>query len=300
MAFDWGFFWHYLLEPSSVYLHGLWLTLSLSVISQSLGTVIGLFAALGRLSRFRLIQTIVGFYVWVMRGTPLLVQIVFIYTGLAAGNIFRFEDIHLGFVVIPGNIQAAILALSLNEGAYMSEIIRAGIASVDIGQTEAAKSLGMTYGKLMRRIVLPQAARVILPPLGNDFNGMLKNTTLVSVIGVPELLLATEMITSATFRVFELYLVVALYYLTLTTLWGFVQQWIERRFGEPTQRQARGQRASRRRAAMAPRLSAAAGSLDSWPVIRPSSPPSAACPPMPRSSSSRRWMSTNPSGRWRC
>ena len=219
MAFDWGFFWHYLLEPSSVYLHGLWLTLSLSVISQSLGTVIGLFAALGRLSRFRLIQTIVGFYVWVMRGTPLLVQIVFIYTGLAAGNIFRFEDIHLGFVVIPGNIQAAIVALSLNEGAYMSEIIRAGIASVDIGQTEAAKSLGMTYGKLMRRIVLPQAARVILPPLGNDFNGMLKNTTLVSVIGVPELLLATEMITSATFRVFELYLVVALYYLTLTTLW---------------------------------------------------------------------------------
>src|SRR6478736_3310330 len=175
MAFDWGFFWHYLLEPSSVYLHGLWLTLSLSVISQSLGTVIGLFAALGRLSRFRLIQTIVGFYVWVMRGTPLLVQIVFIYTGLAAGNIFRFEDIHLGFVVIPGNIQA-------------------GIASVYIGQTEAAKSLGMTYGKLMRRIVLPQAARVILPPLGNDFNGMLKNTTLVSVIGVPELLLATEMI----------------------------------------------------------------------------------------------------------
>jgi ABC-type amino acid transport system, permease component len=82
----------------------------------------------------------------------------------------------------------------------MSEIIRAGIASVDIGQTEAAKSLGMTYGKLMRRIVLPQAARVILPPLGNDFNGMLKNTTLVSVIGVPELLLATQMITSATFR----------------------------------------------------------------------------------------------------
>ena len=81
---------------------------------------------------------------------------------------------------------------------------------------------------------------MILPPLGNDFNGMLKNTTLVSVIGVPELLLATQMITSATFRVFELYLVVALYYLTLTTLWGFVQQWIERRFGEPTQRQAAG------------------------------------------------------------
>ena len=174
-----------------------------------------------------------------MRGTPLLVQIVFLYTGLAAANIYRFEDIDLGFVVIAGNIQAAIVALSLNEGAYMSEIIRAGISSVDLGQTEAAKSLGMTYWKLMRRIVLPQAVRVIIPPLGNDFNGMLKNTTLVSVIGVPELLLATEMVTSATFRVFELYLVVALYYLTLTTLWGVVQQWIERRYAEPALRETR-------------------------------------------------------------
>ena len=239
MAFSWPFFWQYLLEPSSVYLHGLWLTLILSVISQSIGCLIGLFAALGRFSRYRVIRLIVSFYVWVMRGTPLLVQIVFIYTGLAAGNIFRFEDIDLGFVVIPGNIQAAILALSLNEGAYMTEIIRAGIASVDIGQNEAAKSLGMTYWKLMRRIILPQAARVIIPPLGNEFNGMLKNTTLVSVIGVQELLTATQMVTSATFRVFELYLVVALYFLTLTTLWGLIQRWIENKFSEPGARTAR-------------------------------------------------------------
>ena len=233
MNFDWAFFWHYLVEPSSVYLHGLWLTLSLSVISQSLGTLIGVAAALGTQSRYRAIRVVVAGYTWLMRGTPLLVQIVFIYTALAAGGIFRFEDIDLGFVVIPGNIQAAIVALSLNEGAYMTEIVRAGILSVDSGQTEAAKSLGMTYLKLMRRIILPQAARVIIPPLGNEFNAMLKNTTLVSVIGVPELLLATQMVTSATFRVFELYTVVALYYLTLTTLWGFAQQAIERRFGEP-------------------------------------------------------------------
>jgi polar amino acid transport system permease protein len=239
MAFSWPFFWQYLLEPSSVYLHGLWLTLILSVISQSIGCVIGLFAALARFSRYAVIRLIVSFYVWVMRGTPLLVQIVFIYTGLAAGNIFRFEDIDLGFAVIPGNIQAAILALSLNEGAYMTEIIRAGIASVDIGQNEAAKSLGMTYWKLMRRIILPQAARVIIPPLGNEFNGMLKNTTLVSVIGVQELLTATQMVTSATFRVFELYLVVALYFLTLTTLWGLIQRWIEDKFAEPGARAAR-------------------------------------------------------------
>src|SRR4051812_34017915 len=233
MNFDWTSFWHYLFQPTSVYLHGLWLTLSLSVVSQSFGTVIGVAAALGTQSRFRAVRALVAFYTWLFRGTPLLVQIVFIYTALAAGGIFRFQDIDLGFVTIPGNIQAAIVALSLNEGAYMTEIIRAGILAVDNGQTEAAKSLGMTFFKLMRRIVLPQATGVIVPPLGNEFNAMLKNTTLVSVIGVPELLLATQMITSATFRVFELYTVVALYYLALTTVWGFVQSAIERRFGEP-------------------------------------------------------------------
>ena len=180
----------------------------------------------------KFLRFVVSFYVWVMRGTPLLVQIVFIYTGLAAANIFRFEDIDLGFLTLPGNIQAGILALTLNEGAYMSEIIRAGISSVGIGQTEAAKSLGMTYWLYMRRIILPQAARVIIPPLGNEFNSMLKNTTLLSVIGVPELLLATQMVTSATFRVFELYLVVACYFLSLTTLWGFVQRYLERCYGD--------------------------------------------------------------------
>jgi polar amino acid transport system permease protein len=233
MLFNGPFFFKYLFEPSAIYLHGLWLTLSISIISQFFGTVIGLFAALGRLSKLRSIRLLARFYSWIMRGTPLLVQIVFIYTALAAANIFRFSDIHLGVVIIPGNVQAGILALSLNEGAYMGEIIRAGILSIDRGQTEAAKSLGMTPTKLMRRVILPQAARIIIPPLGNDFNAMLKNTTLLSVIGVPELLLATQMITSATFRVFELYAVVAIYYLSLTTLWGFAQNAIEARFAQP-------------------------------------------------------------------
>jgi len=234
MSFDWPFFWHYLLRPSTAYLNGLMLTLVLSVVAQTLGTVLGLFAALGRMSRMTPLRFLIRGYVWIMRGTPLLVQIVFIYTGLAAGGIFRFEDISLGILTIPGNVQAGLVALSLNEAAYMAEIIRAGISSVDPGQTEAAKSVGMTYALLMRRIVLPQATRFVIPPLGNEFNAMLKNTTLVSVIGVPELLLTTETLTSATFRVFELYSVVALYYLTLTTLWGFVQGRIELRFAEPT------------------------------------------------------------------
>jgi polar amino acid transport system permease protein len=232
MNFDWSFFWHYLLQPSSVFLNGLWLTLWISVIAQSLGTLFGLFVALARISKTRALQVPARVFVWAMRGTPLLVQVVFIYTGLAAANIFRFEDVDLGFVILPGNIQAGILALTLNEAAYMAEIIRAGINSVDVGQAEASKSLGMTYGLYMRRVILPQAARVVVPPLGNEFNGMLKNTSLLSIIGVPELLLATQMVTSATFRVFELYLVVACYYLTLTSLWGFVQQRLERRFGE--------------------------------------------------------------------
>lgn len=239
MHFDWPFFWHYLLTPSANYLHGLMLTIVLSVASQTLGTMIGLFAALGRISNIQPIVSIVRAYVWVMRGVPLLVQIIFIYTGLAAANILRFHDIDLGPLVIPGNVQAGIVALSLNEGAYMAEIIRAGIASVDQGQTEAARSLGMTYPLLMRRIVLPQAARFIVPPLGNEFNSMLKNSTLVSVIGVQELLLTTETLTSATFRVFELYAVVALYYLTLTTLWGIAQGYIERRFSRSQLREAR-------------------------------------------------------------
>jgi len=240
MNFDWPFFWHYLLRPSTAYLNGLMLTLVLSVVAQTLGTALGLFAALGRMSRMAPLRLAMRGYIWIMRGTPLLVQIVFIYTGLAAGGIYRFEDVSLGLLTIPGNVQAGLVALSLNEAAYMAEIIRAGISSVDPGQTEAAKSVGMTYALLMRRIVLPQAARFVVPPLGNEFNAMLKNTTLVSVIGVPELLLTTETLTSATFRVFELYSVVALYYLTLTTLWGVVQSRIELRFGEPSQQAKAG------------------------------------------------------------
>ena len=234
MSFDWPFFWQHLFEPNSLFVNGLVLTVVLSVVSQLIGTALGLAAALARISNIGALRTGARFYIWVMRGTPLLVQIVFIYTGLAAANIVHFQDFDLGLFVIAGNVQAGILALSLNEGAYMAEIIRAGIASVDHGQSEAASSLGMTRALLMRRIILPQAARLIIPPLGNQFNIMLKNSTLVSIIGVPELLLATETINSATFRTFELYTVVGLYFLTLTTLWAFVQHGIEVRFAAPS------------------------------------------------------------------
>jgi len=237
MNFSWDIFWQYLLRPSDVYLHGLWITCAIAVFAMLLGCVLGLAAALLRLSPYAFLRWPVDFYVWLMRGTPLLVQIVFLYTALAAGNVFRFEDIDLGLFILPGNIQAAIIALGLNEGAYMAEIIRSGLSSVSRGQYDAGRSLGMTFPVLMRHIVLPQAFRIIIPPLGNEFNVMLKNTTLVSVIGVQELLLSTQMVTSATFRVFELYLVVALYFLLLTTIWGFFQRALERRFGKSQQMQ---------------------------------------------------------------
>lgn len=245
MIFDWHYFARQLFLPGGMFLHGLLLTVTVSVVSQLLGSALGLFLALGRTARWPAARLAASAYIWLMRGTPLLVQIVFIYTGLAAANLYRFQDITLGWLVIPANVQAGILALSLNEGAYMAEIIRAGIAGVDGGQAEAARALGMPPVTVMRRIVLPQAFRLIIPPVGNQFNIMLKNSTLLSIIGVPELLLVTETINSATFRTFELYSVVGLYFLALTTAWGLAQRMIERRFATPGQRVMRVRRRRR-------------------------------------------------------
>ncbi|OLL27651.1 polar amino acid ABC transporter permease [Burkholderia sp. SRS-W-2-2016] len=231
MNFSWEIFRKFLMMPSSTYLHGLWLTCGISASAIVLGMVLGLVIALLRLSPSRPLQYFARCYIWVMRGTPLLVQIVFLYTAFAAADIFRFHDLDFGVFTLPGNIQAAVLALGMNSAAYMAEIIRAGLSAVDRGQYEASRSLGMTSVLLMRRVVLPQALRVIVPPMGNEFNVMLKNTTLVSVIGVPELMLSTQMVTSVNFRVFELYLVLAIYFLLLTTLWGFVQRRLEAHFG---------------------------------------------------------------------
>ncbi|HLY29950.1 MAG TPA: amino acid ABC transporter permease, partial [Ktedonobacterales bacterium] len=141
----------------------------------------------------------------------------------------------LGFVgIFTDSFIAGMVALSLNEGAYMAEIVRAGIDSIDIGQMEAAKSLGMTYAQGMRRIVLPQAMRVIIPPLGNEFNNMLKTTSLVSTISLYELLGAAEQIGNFQFRTLELLVTASIWYLAMTTVWGFIQAQIERRFNAST------------------------------------------------------------------
>ena len=217
-------------------LQGIILTLVLSVLAQLFGSLIGLLLYFMRRSHVFGLRPLAEGYVWLFRGTPLLVQILFIYNLLPALSLARplinlhvFR--HLGFVLeTPFDaFVSGLLALALNEGAYMAEIMRAGIDSIDVGQLEAARSLGMTYGLAMRRIVLPQALRVIIPPLGNEFNSMLKSSSLVYAIGAYELLSSAYAHGFSLGLPLELLAVATIWYLVLTTIWGFIQAWIERR-----------------------------------------------------------------------
>lgn len=196
-------------------LKGAWMTVWLTLVSFTFGLVLAVLVALAGSSRFGWLRGIVKFYVWLMRGTPLLVQLIIIFTGLP----------QLGIKL--SAISAALLGLVLNEAAYMSEIVRAGILSVPKGQREAARGLGMSPFTTLRVVILPQAFRVMIPPLGNSFNGLLKSTSLVSVISVTELLRATQFAVQLNFRVLEGLVVAAVYYLIMTTLWGRVQRKLE-------------------------------------------------------------------------
>ena len=214
--FRWDIVGQYLFSP--VFLKAAWTTLWLSLVAQIIGVILGLFLALMRMSHFPVLSWIARSYIWFFRGSPLLVQVLLLWIGLPK----------ISGILLP-DFACILLAFSLNEGAYMAEIVRAGISSVDTGQMEAAKSLGMRYPLAMRRIILPQAARVILPPLGNEFNNMLKTTSIASVIGVLELTHITDIYGSPTFSVFELLVVATFYYLLMTTVWGYFQSWLENR-----------------------------------------------------------------------
>jgi polar amino acid transport system permease protein len=233
--FDGEAFFQYLLDPSGIVLKGLVLTVVIAVLSQILGSMIGLAAALGRRSRLRPLTWLANGYVGLFRGTPFLVQVAIVYFagfpffGLGIFGGYRWDDIEVLGVVIAGRILAGIFALSVNEGAYMAEIVRSGIDAVDRGQVEAAQAIGMTSRQMMRRIVLPQALRTIVPPLGNQFNLMLKGTSLLSVISVMELYTAASVIQGQTFQPFEVFGAVAIYYLLLTAVWTVIQSRIERR-----------------------------------------------------------------------
>jgi polar amino acid transport system permease protein len=223
------------LSPTSRGVLGvLYLTIIISVVAQLLGVLLGVLAALGKMARLLPLRLIANTYVWFFRGTPLIVQLVFFYYGFGAAHLWGWDPITVYGFFIPGAVWAAMVILGVNEGAYMAEIIRAGILAVDPGQTEAAKSLGMTYRQNMTRIVLPQAARVIIPPLGNEFNNMLKTTSLIFVLGVVETYNHYVIEAGADFRPFEAYAACALWFLLLTTIWSVVQARIEQRFSRGT------------------------------------------------------------------
>jgi polar amino acid transport system permease protein len=210
---DWAAFFHYL---HSLYLMtGALMSLGLSVGAMVIGLVLGCLAAMMRMSDRRWLRLPADGYVWLFRGTPVLVQLIIIYTGLP----------QLGIQL--GVVASALIGLGVNEGAYLAEIIRSGISAVPRGQFEAARAIGMTWPKTMRVVVMPQAMRIIIPPLGNAFNGLMKSSSLASVISMEELLRRTELLVQVQFKVLEIFIVAALYYLLMTTLWGRVQHRLE-------------------------------------------------------------------------
>ncbi|WP_392840254.1 amino acid ABC transporter permease [Streptomyces sp. LN500] len=211
-------------------LTGLWHTILISVASMALGLVLGVVFAVMRLSKNPVTGWVAWLYIWFFRGTPVYVQLL-IWFNLAL--IFPIFDI--GFyrdemtdVMTP--FLAALLGLGLNEGAYMAEIVRAGIQSVDEGQTEASHALGMTQAKTMRRVVLPQAMRVIIPPTGNEFINMLKTSSLVVAVQYQDLLRSAQDIASTSFAVMEMLFVASIWYLALTSVFSVGQYYLERRY----------------------------------------------------------------------
>lgn len=196
---------------------GAGITLALTVLSMIVGIVGGLVLALIRTSGLRFLQAPVDIYIWLFRGTPVLLQLIFIFNALPQMGL-RFSA-----------FTSAVIALALNESAYMAEIIRAGIQSVDKGQKSAARVLGLRDGQIMRYIVLPQAMRLIVPPTGNQFIGMLKMSALASVIAVQDLLLRAQRVASANFDYIDTLLAAGIWYLVLTTLFTYGQRALERR-----------------------------------------------------------------------
>jgi polar amino acid transport system permease protein len=231
---DWRVVGQYLFFPQI--LRGILVTLELTVIAMVIGVTLGVVLAVMRLSVNPVVSTVSWFYIWFFRGTPVLVQLFFWYNlalilpHLSLGIPFT----HIQWVGTTNQIispfLAAILGLGLNEAAYMSEVVRAGIISVDHGQTEAAQALGMTRVAVMRRIVLPQAMRVILPPTGNETISMLKTSSLAYITTVAELFYVQTEISNANFSVVELLVVASIWYLVMTSILTFGQYYLERYF----------------------------------------------------------------------
>ncbi|MEA2101659.1 MAG: amino acid ABC transporter permease [Thermodesulfobacteriota bacterium] len=194
------------------------MTLLLVLITMIASPVAGLFIALGRISRIKPLSALLWFYIWVFRGTPLLLQLFFIYYGLP----------QLGLVLDP--FTAAVWGLSLNYSAYLAEIIRGGIESIDAGQMESAKAIGMTYGQAMRRVIIPQTYKRLIPPVGNEFIALIKDTALVSTIAMVELMRAANQIFNATFNI-SILVQAAIIYLIITSIFTVLFKRLEDRLG---------------------------------------------------------------------
>ena len=233
--FEWDVVGEYLF--SDPVLRGLRNTLILTVLSMAIGIVGGVLLAVMRLSPNPVLAGAAAVYIWLFRGTPVITQLIFwnflaaLYPRLGLGIPFGPTFVSVDTNTVISVFAASLLGLGLNEAAYMAEIVRGGIQSVDPGQTEAAGALGLSRTQTLRRIVLPQAMRVIVPPTGNETISMLKTTSLVVVIAYFELTVAVQTIYSRTFQTIPLLIVAALWYLALTSVLSVGQMFIERRFG---------------------------------------------------------------------
>lgn len=234
--YRWNVVAEYFFSP--LILTGLWHTIELTVISMVIGVVLGVLLALMRQTSNRILSGAASIYIWVFRGTPVFVQLL-IWGYLAA--LYPTLDLGVPFTEISfASVQtklvmttylAAILGLSLNEGAYMAEIVRAGFSSVGKGQIEAGQALGMRRSLVLWRVILPQALQVIIPPTGNNVIAMLKTTSVVSVLAFPELLYTSQLIYAVNFQTIPLLIVASIWYLIVTSVLTLGQSWLERRFG---------------------------------------------------------------------
>ncbi|MBZ9798379.1 amino acid ABC transporter permease [Mesorhizobium sp. ES1-4] len=224
--FGWPVVAQYFFDPTV--LQGLYVTLGLTVVAMILGIVLGLLLGVARMSKDRLASSLSGLFVWFFRGTPLLVQLIFWYNLSTL-----FPRISVGFASWETNdlitpLTAAILGLALNEAAYMAEIIRGGLLSVDKGQAETAEAFGMSRSRALWRIIIPQAMKSIVPPTGNQLISMIKATSLVSVIAMADLLYSVQSIYNRTFEIIPLLMVAVLWYLLITSILNVGQSAIER------------------------------------------------------------------------
>jgi polar amino acid transport system permease protein len=234
-SFDTHLFWEAL--TSDPYWKGALLALGLTIVSLAAAIVVGFLLALGQASRNRAVRGFVFFYNWLFRATPTLLQLIFVWYALP-----QIWPVFAGSWFTP--FEAAFVTLSLNEAAYMSQIIRSGLLAVDPGQELAGRALGMTRRQILRRVIVPQAIRIVIPPTGNEFITLLKLTSLASVISLHELLTASQELAAVGFRYPESYLAALVYYLVIVSILMIAQARLERRYTWTSARRRRVARPS--------------------------------------------------------